>query len=154
MSHCEVRWAPTYVPSCEKICIRYFRQGPTQTGLYNHRKLLEDYISDLRSRGIVLSRRRKQRWCAVTVQLICIFVFAYAKKQVFSLLIILLIFSKNQCRVSSLYFFQNFLFPQRQVQTLSFGFILFYHDLEIIIRPTVYLLHCLVLINVCKILNS
>ena len=52
------------------IIIRGFRPGPTQTGLYSHRRWLEAYISDLGSRGITLS---------VTAKLICVFVFAYAK---------------------------------------------------------------------------
>ena len=45
-------------------------------------------ISDLASRGIVLSvclaKTKTLISCAVTAQLICIFVFAYAKKQVYS----------------------------------------------------------------------
>ena len=36
---------------------------------------------DLGSRGIVLSIKRKQRCWAVTAQLICAFVFAYAKSR-------------------------------------------------------------------------
>ena len=67
----------------EKISLRSFRPGPTQTGLYGHRRCTttEDdrrlEISDLESRGIVLSKQRC--YCPAIAQLICIFVFAYAK---------------------------------------------------------------------------
>ena len=30
-----------FEPRCEKICLRGFRQGPTQTGLCSHRRWLE-----------------------------------------------------------------------------------------------------------------
>ena len=31
----------TYEPRCEKTCLPIFRPGPTQTGLYCHRRWLE-----------------------------------------------------------------------------------------------------------------
>ena len=31
----------TYEPRCEKTSLRGFRPGPTQTGLYSHRRWLE-----------------------------------------------------------------------------------------------------------------
>ena len=31
----------SFEPRCEKTCLRCFRPGPTQTGLYSHRKWLE-----------------------------------------------------------------------------------------------------------------
>ena len=43
-----------YEPRCEKTSLRGFRPGPTRTGLYN-RKRLRLEMSDLSSRGIVLS---------------------------------------------------------------------------------------------------
>ena len=62
--------------------LRGFRPGPTQTGLYSHRRWLETWNLGF----------RKQRYCtiqvaktkalisfAVTAKLICVFVFAYAK---------------------------------------------------------------------------
>ena len=60
----------SFEPRFEKTGLRGFRPGPTQTGLYNQR--LE--ISDLDSRGIVLSRGVSK-----TKALISVFVFAYAK---------------------------------------------------------------------------
>ena len=42
-------------PRCEKTGLQGFRPGPTQTGLYSHRRWLEVKILDLGSRGIVLS---------------------------------------------------------------------------------------------------
>ena len=42
-----------YEPRCEKTSLRGFRPGPTLTGLYSHRRLLE--ISDLGRRGNLLS---------------------------------------------------------------------------------------------------
>ena len=34
----EMLWFKQYEPRCEKTGIRGFRPGPTQTGLYSHRK--------------------------------------------------------------------------------------------------------------------
>ena len=63
-----------FEPFNEKTCIRGFRQGPTQAGLYNKRKWPE-------ARNL---RVRKKRDCAIcvvkTMTLICAFVFADAKK--------------------------------------------------------------------------
>ena len=61
-----------------------FRPGPTRTGLYSHRRWLEAASLKLESRGIPLSIVAKAKTlisCAVMAQLICVFVFAYAKRQ-------------------------------------------------------------------------
>ena len=71
-------------PHYEKTGLPEFRPGPTQTGLYSHRRWLE-------TRNFVF---RKERDCtirvaktkalisfAVTAKLICVFVFAYAKSR-------------------------------------------------------------------------
>ena len=73
-----------YEPLCEKTSLRGFRPGPTQTGLYSHRRCLE----------VRHFRFRKKRYCTVhvaktkalisfvvTAKLICAFVFAYAKSR-------------------------------------------------------------------------
>ena len=73
--------------------IRGFRSGPTQTGLYSHRRWLEALNFGF----------RKQRDCTIrvaktkalisfvdTAKLICVFVFAYAKSQ----------FSHNEAHMS------------------------------------------------------
>ena len=41
-------------PRHERTCLRGFRQGPTQSGLYSHRRWQEACNLDLGSRGIVL----------------------------------------------------------------------------------------------------
>ena len=71
-----------YEPRREKPCLWGFRQGPTTTAVEppNMAKGLE--ISDLVIRGSVLSKGADMS-CAVTAQF-CVFVFAYAKNQVFS----------------------------------------------------------------------
>ena len=48
MEHCTI-----IEPRCEKTGLRGFRPGPTQTGLYSHRRWLGLEISDLDSSGIV-----------------------------------------------------------------------------------------------------
>ena len=59
----------------EKICLRGFRPGPTQTGLYNHRRWLE----------ALNFRIGKKRDCTIyvvkTKALICGFVFTYTKSR-------------------------------------------------------------------------
>ena len=64
-------------PSREKSCLWGIRPGPTQTRLNSNKRSIEACISDLGSRGILLSIYRKQRH--LTAQLICVFVFTYAK---------------------------------------------------------------------------
>ena len=56
-SDCANSWLlfTVYEPRCEKTGLRGFLPGPTQTGLYNHRRWLEAEISHLGSRGIELS---------------------------------------------------------------------------------------------------
>ena len=61
-----------YKPHHEKACLRSFSPGSTQTGLYSQRKCKRLEISDLGSSGIEL---------AMYHQLICAFVFAYAKSR-------------------------------------------------------------------------
>ena len=59
-----------------------FRPGPTQTGLYSHRRWLEAChfgFRKYRDCTICVAKTKALISCAVTVQLICAFVFAYAK---------------------------------------------------------------------------
>ena len=59
-----------------KPVLRGFRPGPTQTGLYSHRRWLETWNFGF----------RKQRYCTIQVaktKLISVFVFATCKKNVF-----------------------------------------------------------------------
>ena len=75
VEHSKIKIASSYEPRSEKIGLRGFRPGPTQTGLYSFRRLLE-----ARNFGF-----RKKRDCTIyvakTKALIsfCVFVFAYAK---------------------------------------------------------------------------
>ena len=69
-----------YEASHEKTCIQVFQQGLLSCTATEDGYRLE--ISDLGSRGIALSYVAKTKSlirCAVNVQLICAFVFAYAK---------------------------------------------------------------------------
>ena len=67
-----------------KTCLRGFRPGPTQTGLYDHRRLLEAYnfgFRKLRECTIFVAKTQALISCAVTAQLICTFVFANVKSR-------------------------------------------------------------------------
>ena len=67
-------------PRCEKTGL----QGPTQTGLYSHRRRLEALNFGLRKKRDCTMRVAKTKAlisCAVTAQLSCVFVFAYAKSR-------------------------------------------------------------------------
>ena len=69
-------------PRCEKTDLRCFRPGPTQTGLYSHGRWLEALnvgFRQQRDRTIHVAKTKTLISCAVTAQLICVFVFAYAK---------------------------------------------------------------------------
>ena len=73
-----------YEPRCEKTGLRGFRPGLTQTGLYNYRRCLEAYnfgCSKKRDCTIYVARTKALISFAVTVKLICVFVFAYAKSR-------------------------------------------------------------------------
>ena len=68
-------------PRCEKICLRSFRQGLIQTGLYKHRRWLEAWNFGFRKKRnctIYVAKTKALISCMVTAQLICAFVFAYA----------------------------------------------------------------------------
>ena len=56
---------------CEKTSLRGFRPGPTQTGLYSHRRQTVCTI--------YVAKRKALISFAVTAKLICVFVLAYAK---------------------------------------------------------------------------
>ena len=59
-----------------------FRPGPTQTGLYSHRRWLEAWNFELRKQRdctIQVAKTKALISFAVTSKLICVFVFAYAK---------------------------------------------------------------------------
>ena len=74
--------AKTVEPRCEKTGLWCFRPGPTQTRLYSHRRWLEALNFGLRKKrdfSIYVAKTKVLISCAVTAQLICIFVFAYAK---------------------------------------------------------------------------
>ena len=60
-----------------------FRPGPTQTWLYSHRRWLVACNFGFRKERdctIRIAKTKALISCAVTAQLICVFVFAYAKK--------------------------------------------------------------------------
>ena len=70
-----------YEPSCEKANNLGARPGPTQTGLYRHRNRLEDWsFGFLKKRDCTIygAKAKALISCAITAQLICVFVFAYA----------------------------------------------------------------------------
>ena len=59
--------------------------GPTQTGVHRHRRSLDacNFRSKKkRDRTIPEAKTKRLISCAVTAQLICIFVFSYVKKTV------------------------------------------------------------------------
>ena len=69
-------------PRLDKICLRDFRPGSTQTGLYSHSRWLEALHFGFRKKmdcTICVTKTKTLISCAVTAQLICAFVFAYAK---------------------------------------------------------------------------
>ena len=75
-----------YETRCKKTGFRGFRPGPTQTGLYSHRRWLEAYNFGFRKKRdctIRVAKTKSLISCAVTAQLICVFVFAYAKCRFF-----------------------------------------------------------------------
>ena len=70
--------------SCEKTGLRGFRPGPTQTRLYSHTRWLEAGNFRFRKKRDCIIRVAKTKVLisfAVTVKLICPFVFAYAKSR-------------------------------------------------------------------------
>ena len=81
-----VRSPGSFVTSQEKHHFWWFtRPGPTQTGLYNDRRLLE--VSNFGFRKyryctIYVAKTKTLISCAVTAQLICTFVVAYAKSRI------------------------------------------------------------------------
>ena len=62
-----------YKPVHEKTNNFSFRPGPTQTGLYSHRRWLEAGNFGFRKRNCTILVAK-----TVTAKLICVFVFAYA----------------------------------------------------------------------------
>ena len=70
-----------YEPRREKICLRGFQPGQTQTKLYSHRRCLKAGNFRFRKKGdctIDVAKTKALISCTVTAQLICAFVFAYA----------------------------------------------------------------------------
>ena len=71
-----------YEPRFEKTGLRGFRPGPTQTGLYNYRRLPEAGnfgFRKYRNCTLHVAKTKALISFAVTAQLICVFVFATAK---------------------------------------------------------------------------
>ena len=71
-------------PRCEKTGLRGFRPGPTQTGLYSHRRWLEAFNFGFRKKrdcAIHVAKTKPLISFAATAKLICVFVFAYAKSR-------------------------------------------------------------------------
>ena len=71
-------------PRCEKTGLRGVRPGPTQTRLYNHTRWLEACNFIFRKKRdctIYIAKTKALISFAVTVKLICVFVFAYAKSR-------------------------------------------------------------------------
>ena len=74
----------SYEPRCEKTCLRGFRLGPTQTGLYSHRRWLEVWHFVYRKKRdftTCVAKTKALISFAVTVKLIYVLVFAYAKNR-------------------------------------------------------------------------
>ena len=68
----------------ETTCLRGFRPGLPQTGLYNNRRCLEALNFRFRKKRdctIYVAKTKALISCAVTAQLICGFVLAYAKRR-------------------------------------------------------------------------
>ena len=85
---CQFNCSPCYCfinePRCEKTGLRGFQLGPTQTGLYNHRRWLEacNFVSRKKRDCTIREAKTKALISfAVTAKLICVFVFANAKKK-------------------------------------------------------------------------
>ena len=73
-----------YEPRCEKTGLQGFRPGSTQTRLYSYRRWLEagNFVSKKkRDCTIRVAKTKTLINFAVTVKLICVFVFAYAKSR-------------------------------------------------------------------------
>ena len=73
-----------YEPCCEKTGLRGFRPGPTQTGLYSHKRWLEaSNFLFRKKRGctIYVAKTKALISFVVTAKLICVFVFAYLKSR-------------------------------------------------------------------------
>ena len=71
-------------PRSEETGLRGFRPGPTQTGLYSHTRWLEVLnfgCKKKRDCTIRIAKTKALISCAVTAQLICVFVFAYANQR-------------------------------------------------------------------------
>ena len=67
-------------PRSEKTCLRGFRQRPTQTGLCSNRRWQEaGNFGLMKQRDCTFSGAKTKALisCAVTAQLICVFVFVY-----------------------------------------------------------------------------
>ena len=84
-SHAEVQYLSqvTHLVSRDSIkSVFGFRPDSTQTGLYSHRRWLEALNFGFRQKmdcTICVTKTKTLISCAVTAQLICAFVFAYAK---------------------------------------------------------------------------
>ena len=88
MAHQIIR---VYEPRCEKTGLRGFRPGPTQTGLYSHRRWLEALnfgfkkrdctIRVAKTKALISAKTKALISFAVTAKLNCVFVFAYAKSR-------------------------------------------------------------------------
>ena len=71
-------------PRYEKTGLRGFRSGPTQTGLYSHRRWPEAgkfVYRKYRDRTIRVAKTKALISFAVNAKLICVFVFAYANNR-------------------------------------------------------------------------
>ena len=77
--HISIRFL--YELQCEKTGLRGFRPGPTQTGLYSLRNRLEARNFGFKKSvcTIHVAKTKALIGCAVTAQLIWVFVFALAK---------------------------------------------------------------------------
>ena len=74
--------AALFEPRRQKTGLRGFRPGPTQTGLYSHRRWPEAWNFGFRKKRyctIQVAKTKTLISFAVTAKLICVFVFAYAK---------------------------------------------------------------------------
>ena len=72
----------SFGPRRKKTGLRGFQTGKTQTGLYSHRSRLAASnfgFKKKRNCTILVAKTKALISCAVTAQLICAFVFAYAK---------------------------------------------------------------------------
>ena len=81
---CHVKPNLAYEPRCEKTCLRGFRPGPTQTGLYSHRRWLKArnfVFMKYRDCTSYVAKTKALISFAVTAKLICVLVFAYAKSR-------------------------------------------------------------------------